>query len=172
MRSSTGPTGGSSTGTSRWPSSCSASPEPRTGTSTTRRSPVSRCVARAASALDQMGACPDCGGAGCRTCAFAGPSARRLEADLVVFDCAAFLNKGAEVHSCRSETLILGSRRFIAGLEAALVGMREGGYRKVRISPHLAYGAAGVEGKVPPNAVLVYELWLKSVQKSHLTPKS
>ena len=101
-----------------------------------------------------------------------GAGARAEKRDLVVFDCAAFLNQGAEVHSRRSETLILGSRRFIAGLEAALVGMREGGYRKVRISPHLAYGAAGVEGKVPPNAVLVYELWLKSVQKSHLTPKS
>ena len=30
--------------------------------------------------------CPDCGGAGCRTCAFTGTSARRLEADLVTFD--------------------------------------------------------------------------------------
>lgn len=30
--------------------------------------------------------CPDCGGAGCRSCAFTGTSARRLEADLVTFD--------------------------------------------------------------------------------------
>lgn len=30
--------------------------------------------------------CPDCGGAGCRACAFTGTSARRLEADLVTFD--------------------------------------------------------------------------------------
>jgi FKBP-type peptidyl-prolyl cis-trans isomerase len=43
--------------------------------------------------------------------------------------------------------------------------MRVGGYRKVRISPHLAYGAAGVAGKIPANAVLVYELWLTSVDR-------
>lgn len=30
--------------------------------------------------------CPDCGGAGCRSCNFTGTSARRLEADLVTFD--------------------------------------------------------------------------------------
>jgi len=101
-----------------------------------------------------------------------GAGAQAQKGDLVAFDCAAFLNKGTEVHPRRSESLALGSRRFIAGIEAALVGMREGGYRKVRISPHLAYRAAGVEGKVPPNAVLIYELWLTSVQKRGLTPKS
>jgi FKBP-type peptidyl-prolyl cis-trans isomerase len=101
-----------------------------------------------------------------------GAGAQAQKGDLVAFDCAAFLNKGTEVHPRRSESLALGARRFIAGIEAALVGMREGGYRKVRISPHLAYRAAGVEGKVPPNAVLIYELWLTSVQKRGLTPKS
>ena len=30
--------------------------------------------------------CPDCGGAGCRTCGFSGSAPRRLEADLVAFD--------------------------------------------------------------------------------------
>ncbi len=30
--------------------------------------------------------CPECGGAGCRSCSFTGTSARRLEADLVTFD--------------------------------------------------------------------------------------
>src|SRR5574339_645967 len=43
--------------------------------------------------------------------------------------------------------------------------MREGGYRKVRISPHLAYRGEGVDSKVPANAVLIYELWLTSVDK-------
>lgn len=85
--------------------------------------------------------------------------------DDVLFECAASLNKGSEVHPRRSERAVLGARRLIAGLEAALNGMREGGYRKVRISPHLAYGAAGIEGKVPSNAVLVYELWLARVEK-------
>jgi FKBP-type peptidyl-prolyl cis-trans isomerase len=101
-----------------------------------------------------------------------GAGAKAEKGDIVAFDCAASLNKGTEVHPRRAESLALGSRRFIAGVEAALVGMREGGYRKVRISPHLAYRAAGVEGKVPANAVLIYELWPTSVQKRGLTAKS
>jgi FKBP-type peptidyl-prolyl cis-trans isomerase len=101
-----------------------------------------------------------------------GTGARAEKGDLVAFECAAFLSKGSEVHPRRSESVVLGSRRFIAGVETALVAMREGGYRKVRISPHLAYRASGVEGKVPANAVLIYELWLTSVQKRGLTPKS
>ena len=60
---------------------------------------------------------------------------------------------------------------LVAGVEAALIGMREGGYRKVRISPHLAYRASGVQGKVPPNAVLVYELWLTTIEKRGLTAR-
>lgn len=98
-----------------------------------------------------------------------GNGATAEKGDLVAFECAAFLNKGAAVHPRRAESVVLGSRRFIAGVEAALVGMREGGYRKVRISPHLAYRASGIEGKVPPNAVLVYEIWLNSVQKARLS---
>jgi FKBP-type peptidyl-prolyl cis-trans isomerase len=43
--------------------------------------------------------------------------------------------------------------------------MRVGGYRKVRISPHLAYGDRGVPGKIPPRAVWDCELWLVSVHK-------
>jgi FKBP-type peptidyl-prolyl cis-trans isomerase (trigger factor) len=50
--------------------------------------------------------------------------ARAEKGDLVAFDCAAFLNKGSELHPRRSESVVLGSRRFIAGVEAALAGMR------------------------------------------------
>ena len=100
-----------------------------------------------------------------------GAGAQAQKGDLIAFDCAAFLNKGAEVHPRRSESTVLGSRRFIAGIESALVGMREGGYRKVRISPHLGYRAAGAEGRVPPDAVLIYELWLTSVQERGPTSK-
>lgn len=97
-----------------------------------------------------------------------GTGAAAQKGDTLTFDCAAFLNKGSVVHERRTERLVLGSRRAIAGLEYALAGMREGGYRKVRISPHLAYGDAGVDGKVPPKAVLVYELWLQTVQRPRL----
>ena len=101
-----------------------------------------------------------------------GTGHRAEKGDIVVFDCAASLNKGSAVHARRTQTLVLGSRRSIAGVEYALAGMREGGYRKVRMSPHLAYRDVGVEDKVPPDAVLIYELWLTSITKRGLTTAS
>lgn len=59
--------------------------------------------------------------------------------------------------------LPLGKRRVIAGIEKALLGMRVGGFRKVRISPHLAYRDLGLPGLVPPDAVLNVSLWLREI---------
>lgn len=36
--------------------------------------------------------------------------------------------------------------------------MHEGGVRKIKISPHLAFGNKGVHGKVPPNAVIICDV--------------
>jgi len=47
---------------------------------------------------------------------------------------------------------------MLPGLFYALQGMRIGGYRKVVISPHLAYGDKGVPGEIPPNAALTVEI--------------
>lgn len=48
---------------------------------------------------------------------------------------------------------------LIAGLFYALDGMRIGGFRKVRIAPHLAFGEKGLPGKgIPPNALLIAEI--------------
>lgn len=57
---------------------------------------------------------------------------------------------------------VLGSRQTIAGVEHALMGMKAGGYRKVRISPHLAYRETGIPDLIPPDAVLVVEIWLRA----------
>jgi FKBP-type peptidyl-prolyl cis-trans isomerase len=57
----------------------------------------------------------------------------------------------------------LGTREAIAGVEYSLMGMRKGGYRKVRVSPHMAFRDKGLPGLVPPNAVLVIELWLREI---------
>ncbi|MGZ9189190.1 MAG: FKBP-type peptidyl-prolyl cis-trans isomerase [Nitrospira sp.] len=58
-------------------------------------------------------------------------------------------------------TIVLGRRQAIAGIEQALIGMKVGGYRKVRIGPHLAYRDEGVADLIPPDAVLIVELWLR-----------
>ena len=57
----------------------------------------------------------------------------------------------------------LGQRDAIAGIEHALTGMKAGGYRKVRISPHLAYREKGISDLIPPDAVLTVELWLRRI---------
>lgn len=60
-------------------------------------------------------------------------------------------------------TIVLGRRQAIAGVEHALMGMRAGGYRKVRVSPHLAYRDKGIPDLIPPNAVLICEIWLRNI---------
>lgn len=60
-------------------------------------------------------------------------------------------------------TVTLGRREVMAGVEQALIGMTVGGYRKVRISPHLAYRDKGLPELIPPHAVLVAEIWLRAV---------
>ena len=111
----------------------------------------------------------------------AGRAAER--GDRVVYNVRIFLNRGDEVplnetqaqalpqHMLRGDdgrvfvdhTIVLGSREAVAGIERALVGMKYGGYRKVRIGPHLAYRDKGIPGLIPPNAVLIVEIWMREV---------
>jgi FKBP-type peptidyl-prolyl cis-trans isomerase (trigger factor) len=101
--------------------------------------------------------------------------------DRIVYNLRIFLNKGDEVHlnerqaeylpdrMIRAEgdhrlvnhQTTLGSRQTITGIEHSLAGMKPGGYRKVRVSPHLAYRDQGLQDLIPPNAVLIIELWLR-----------
>lgn len=57
----------------------------------------------------------------------------------------------------------LGKREVIAGIEKALFGMRAGGFRKLRVGPHLAYRDRGLPGLIPPDAVLNVSVWLRAV---------
>jgi hypothetical protein len=58
-------------------------------------------------------------------------------------------------------TVKVGDRHVFPGLSKSLLGMRRGGYRKTRVSPHLAYGSEGILGKIPPQAVLICEVWVR-----------
>ncbi|HLN87168.1 MAG TPA: FKBP-type peptidyl-prolyl cis-trans isomerase [Candidatus Limnocylindrales bacterium] len=103
--------------------------------------------------------------------------------DSVVYNLKIFLNKGDEVplNQRQAEYLpaqmirtvdgycfvdhktVLGSREAMAGVEYSLIGMKTGGYRKVRVSPHLAYRDEGLGDLIPANAVLIVELWLREL---------
>jgi len=103
--------------------------------------------------------------------------------DRVVYNSRIFLNKGGEVQiqarqieqlpkdmirvvdgvSFVDHKTVLGARQSIAGVEHTLMGMKVGGYRKVRISPHLAYRDQGIPDLIPPVAVLICEVWLRDI---------
>ena len=77
--------------------------------------------------------------------------------------------RGLVDHACLEDdgaTLIHVSRidrvSMIAGLFYGIQGMRIGGTRMLRVAPHLAYGAAGVPGGIPENAVLTIEVQVLS----------
>jgi FKBP-type peptidyl-prolyl cis-trans isomerase len=105
--------------------------------------------------------------------------------DRVVYNTRIFLNQGDEVPlndlqakqvskemirlvdgvTFIDRTIVLGQRQAIAGIEHALVGMKPGGYRKVRISPHLAYRDKGIPDLIPADSVLVVEIWLLEISQ-------
>jgi FKBP-type peptidyl-prolyl cis-trans isomerase len=76
-----------------------------------------------------------------------------------------FLNQGELVQHVPRYEINLGRRDAFAGLRYGIEGMREGGVRRLRVSPHLAYGEAGLPDLIPPNAVLVVEVRLQEVVK-------
>lgn len=62
----------------------------------------------------------------------------------------------------------LGKNDALTGVRYSLYGMKEGGYRKVRVSPHFAYGKKGIPGRIPPYSILTFEIWLRKVTKENL----
>jgi FK506-binding protein 2 len=76
----------------------------------------------------------------------------------IVYNASAFRGTG------RPYQMVLGSGDMIAGVDQGLVNMCPGEIRQIEIPPGLAYGTKGNKlFKIPPNARLVWEIELVSV---------
>jgi hypothetical protein len=68
-----------------------------------------------------------------------------------------------------SFTFVIGAPTIIKGYSAGVDGMRVDGSRAIIVPPGLGYGANGMRGAIPPNAVLTFLITLKS---ANIKPKA
>lgn len=62
-------------------------------------------------------------------------------------------------------SFVLGANQVIQGFDSAVTGMAVGGTRRAIVPPSQAYGTTGDNtGAIPPNAALVFDIQLNSLQ--------
>lgn len=59
-------------------------------------------------------------------------------------------------------TFTVGAGEVIQGWDEGLIGMKQGGVRKLTIPPSLGYGNQSI-GSIPPNSTLIFEIELISI---------
>lgn len=96
-----------------------------------------------------------------------GAGAEAKPGDQVQVHYTGWLDDGTKFDSSvdRDEPFVfsLGAGQVIQGWDEGVVGMKEGGTRKLMIPPELGYGARGAGGVIPPNATLIFEVELLAV---------
>jgi len=78
-----------------------------------------------------------------------------LEADSTLFD--------SSIQRGQPFSFELGTGQVIRGWDEGVAGMKVGGERQLVIPPDLAYGSQGAGDAIPPDATLIFEVELLSV---------
>lgn len=98
---------------------------------------------------------------------FLGSGVAASRGDRVELDYTLWLADGTRVDSTLDrgvpELITLGEAP-VRGLDEGLVGIQSGGRRKLRVPPALGYGKEGIEGLIPPDAALVFEVHVLAVR--------
>ena len=99
-----------------------------------------------------------------------GKGAVAKEGDRVRVHYTGWLSTGkkfdSSVDAGRPFTFPLGNGEVIRGWDEGIAGMKVGGKRQLRIPPDLGYGEGGTpDGTIPPNATLIFDVQLLSVQE-------
>ncbi len=95
-----------------------------------------------------------------------GTGAQPTMDQVVTFHYTGWLTNGTEFDSSRrkGEPLVYPITRLAKGVGEGLASMKVGGRRLLIIPSNLGYGEKGMPGFIPPNATLVFDVELVSVQ--------
>ena len=85
-----------------------------------------------------------------------------------LYDDAIADKRGTKFDSSRDRNQLfrfaLGEGRVIQGWDQGVTGMQVGEVRQLTIPPNLGYGARGAGNVIPPNATLIFEVELVSLE--------
>ncbi|MDR1412655.1 MAG: FKBP-type peptidyl-prolyl cis-trans isomerase [Actinomycetes bacterium] len=108
-----------------------------------------------------------CGGAGSGNDT-AADSGGAKDGDTVKVDYTGKLEDGTVFDSSETEgrtplEFTVGAGEMIPGFDKGVVGMKVGEKKTLTLPPEEAYGEAGIEGVIPPNATLTFDVTMVEI---------
>lgn len=88
------------------------------------------------------------------------------QGDIVTVAYRGMLENGHEFDKAAKFTFVLGAGEVIKGWDQGILGMKQGGKRKLVVPSKLGYGKRGCKPDIPGDATLYFEVTLKGFEKS------